>query len=183
MIPSFQVSSMNELWQESNLESPMNGLTHNGSTSARQSLYKRFADRIHVRPSLSRKLVSYQGNKSVPGLRWMKYKEGFSAGLVTGFLSKVQAERVLDPFSGAGTSILTACAMGLQGTGIEIMAVGNLAARAIAAASNGLETDVLDAESSSLLDAISRESYDPEFSFPRTLRLRSTLSRRTRKET
>ena len=157
---------MNELRRDSNFESPTNGLTHNGSTTARQNLYTRFAGRVHVRPNLSRKLVSYQGNKSVPGLRWMKYKEGFSAGLVTGFLSKVQAERVLDPFSGAGTSILTACAMGLQGTGIEIMAVGNLAARAIAAASNGLKTDVLDAESSSLLESISSESYDPEFLFP-----------------
>ena len=86
--------------------------------------------------------------------------------MVRGFLGQIQAERVLDPFSGAGTSVLTACGMGLQGTGIEIMPVGNLAARAIAAASNGLETSVLAAASSSLLEAVSRESYDDDFLFP-----------------
>ena len=73
---------------------------------------------------------------------------------------------MLDPFSGMGTSALTACGMGLQGTGIEIMPVGNLAARAITAASNGLEADAVRAASDRLLGAISRERYKEAFLFP-----------------
>ena len=36
----------------------------------RDALHARFAGR----------LVSYQGNRALPGLRWLRYKEGFSAG-------------------------------------------------------------------------------------------------------
>ena len=139
---------------------------NNGPTIARQDLYDRFKDRIRVNEALSRKLVSYQGNKSVPGLRWLKYKEGFSSNLVREFLRQVNAERLLDPFSGAGTSVLTAGGMGLQGTGIEIMPVGNLAARAIAAAANGLEPGKLAEASSGLLDRISQEDCDDVYRFP-----------------
>ena len=139
---------------------------NDGPTIARQSLYDRFKDRIRVNEALSRKLVSYQGNKNVPGLRWLKYKEGFSSSLVREFLGPVSAERLLDPFSGAGTSVLTACGMGLQGTGIEIMPVGNLAARAIAAAANGLDTGALTEASSGLLNAVSQYDCNDAFRFP-----------------
>ena len=46
----------------------------------RDALHARFADRLIVRRELSRRLVSYQGNRAQPGLRWLRYKEGFSAG-------------------------------------------------------------------------------------------------------
>ncbi len=134
--------------------------------SAREELYERFASRIHVSPILTRKLVSYQGNKSAPGLRWLKYKEGFSSQLVQLLLSEAGAKRVLDPFSGSGTSVLTACGMGMSATGIEIMPVGNLAGRAIAAASNGLDAAAMEAACSGLLAAITRDGYDREFLFP-----------------
>ncbi len=166
MNSTFPLFSSDGLPQASRLESAAGACLHNGPTTARRSLHERFASRIQVSQSLSRKLVSYQGNKRLPGLRWLKYKEGFSSGLVQGLLSQIQAERVLDPFSGVGTSVLTACGMGLRGTGIEIMPVGNLAARAISAASNGLEASATASASADLLKAISRENYDHNFLFP-----------------
>ena len=154
-------------------ESPEDGLpedglnrSRDGPATAQLSLHRSFASRIQVDQYLSRRLVSYQGNRNAPGLRWLKYREGFSSGLVRELLGRVKAERVLDPFSGIGTSALTACGMGLQGTGIEIMPVGNLAARAITAASNGLEADDIRAASDRLLGAISRERYNEAFLFP-----------------
>ena len=92
-----------------------------GFTEARRSLYERFADRISTEDSLSRKLISYQGNKHAPGLRWFKYKEGFSSELVRRLLARSDAKTLLDPFSGSGTAPLTASSLGIRGTGIEIM--------------------------------------------------------------
>ena len=137
-----------------------------GTTEAQRDLFDRFASRISSDDSLSRNLVSYQGNKNVPGLRWLKYKEGFSAKLVRELLAGIPAEYVLDPFSGSGTTALTVSSMGMVGTGIEIMPIGNLSARAIVAASNGLpHADYMQA-SNSLIDALSCNSYDDGLLFP-----------------
>ena len=129
-------------------------------TEARRSLYDRFASRISVKDSLSRKLVSYQGNKDAPGLRWMKYKEGFSSKLVRSFLGQIEATTFLDPFSGSGTGPLTASSMGMDGTGIEIMPVGNLSARAIVAAANGLRYNDFFYSSQDLIASLSSKEYD-----------------------
>lgn len=93
----------------------------------------RLADRIVTDVHLTRRLVSYQGNRDVPGLRWMKYKEGFSAGLVRSLLEQTGARRVLDPFSGIGTTALTASSMGMESVAIDVMPVGNEAAKAMIA--------------------------------------------------
>ena len=135
-------------------------------TQARRSLYDRFAARISVEDGLSRKLVSYQGNKQVPGLRWMKYKEGFSAKLVRSLLDQTEAKTFLDPFSGTGTAPLTAGSMGMDGTGIEIMPVGNLSARAIVAAANGLHCNHFIQASNDLIDSLLSDKYDAAFLFP-----------------
>lgn len=108
-----------------------------GETEARQALNKRFADRVAVDPEFTRRVVSYQGNRDVPGLRWMKYKEGFSRTLVDYLLDEYQPEHVLDPFAGIGTTALTAAGRGVAATGIEIMPVGILVGAGIAAAANG----------------------------------------------
>ena len=129
-------------------------------TEARRSLYDRFASRISVKDSLSRKLVSYQGNKDAPGLRWMKYKEGFSSKLVRSFLGQIEATTFLDPFSGSGTAPLTASSMGMDGTGIEIMPVGNLSARAIVAAANGLRYNDFFYSSQDLIASLSSKEYE-----------------------
>ena len=112
---------------------------HGGRTAARQALNDRFADRIASDPEFTRRTVSYQGNRQVPGLRWMKYKEGFSRELVDYLLDEYEPERVLDPFVGIGTTALIAAGRGIRATGIEIMPVGVLAGAGIAeAAANGL---------------------------------------------
>ena len=139
---------------------------HRQPTVARRSLYERFASRIQVSDRLSRRLVSYQGNKNAPGLRWLKYKEGFSAGLVKELLERTPAKSMLDPFSGTGTSVLTAGSMGIPGTGIEIMPIGNLAARAISAVSNGLEPDSFVKASNAIIDAVSQDHYNDRYLFP-----------------
>lgn len=136
------------------------------ATEARDSLYRRFADRICANPSLSRKLVSYQGNKKVPGLRWLKYKEGFSADLVRGLLHATGAKTFLDPFSGSGTAPLTAGSMGMDATGIEVMPVGNLLAQSISIASNGLEREDLYKSADGFLQTLERDQFSPEMMFP-----------------
>ena len=97
---------------------------------ARNALHERFADRLVVRDDLSRRLVSYQANKTAPGLRWFKYKEGFSAELVRDALRGADGP-VLDPFAGIGTTALVAAGSGHSATGVEIMPVGARAAAAI----------------------------------------------------
>ncbi len=171
--PSLLLTSTDTLAGESARPSP---------TEARQALYERFASRIEVGDHLSRKLVSYQGNKRTPGLRWLKYKEGFSAGLVKGLLEQAPAKSVLDPFSGTGTTALTAGSMGIPGTGIEIMPIGNLAARAIAAAANGLEPKRLARAARAVGEAISQSDYDESFLFPHVPITKSAFPEETEKD-
>ncbi len=54
---------------------------HGGDVKERQFLQERFAPRLSIHPGLTRKTVSWQGNRMLPGLRWMKYKEGFSGAV------------------------------------------------------------------------------------------------------
>ena len=136
------------------------------ATEARDSLHRRFADRICANPSLTRRLVSYQGNKKVPGLRWLKYKEGFSADLVRGLLDATDAKTFLDPFSGSGAAPLTAGSMGMDATGIEVMPVGNLLARSISVAANGLRQKEIDRAAGGFLQALERDQFSPDMMFP-----------------
>lgn len=120
--------------------------------SERERLLARFRDRLVVRPELSRRIVSYQANKTHPGLRWFKYKEGFSADLVRGFLGMADGP-VLDPFAGLGTTPLVAGSRGREAVGIEIMPVGARAAQAIAAVAGEVCIEALKAEFFALLQA------------------------------
>ena len=88
---------------------------HGGKVKGRQSLQERFASRLSIHPGLTRKVVSWQGNRESPGLRWMKYKEGFSGELVDALIEDAESESVLDPFSGIGTTPLTAAGRGTEG--------------------------------------------------------------------
>ena len=156
------------------------GSPNGGPTTARAALHARFADRIAVDHDLTRRLVSYQGNKCVPGFRWMKYKEGFSVPLVERFLDYGGAKpaRVLDPFSGMGTTALTASRGGCEATGIEVMQVGNLVARAIAAVANGIDPGRLSDASRGLLDYLEHGVPDPEHAFPHVRITRGAFSPR-----
>jgi len=124
-------------------------------------LLERFGSRISILPELTRKVVSWQGNRMSPGLRWMKYKEGFSCELVNALIDDAESRSVLDPFSGIGTTPLAAAGRGLQGSGIEIMPVGVLANMAIAHVSNGLQRTSFEKEGQSLLEWI-RSSRKPD---------------------
>ena len=129
-----------------------------GSTDARSALHERFADRLAVDPTLTRRIVSYQDNKAAPGLRWLKYKEAFSRVLVERCMDEVQPTAVLDPFAGVGTVPLIAAARGLDATGIEISPVGVLAGKAISHAANGLDRADFEAAADSVLREIGKNS-------------------------
>lgn len=105
----------------------------------RTKLYDRYERLLSVNTDFNRALVSFQGNKAVPFIRWLKYKEGFSTAFVRYVIKTLlPAERnkasVLDPFAGVGTSVTTAGALGHTGVGIELLPVGIAAARARVAA-------------------------------------------------
>ncbi len=137
-----------------------------GSARARQELEKRFERRLAVNPNLTRKIVSYQGNRRVPGLRWMKYKEGFSQSLVESLLDEFQPTAVLDPFAGIGTAPLIAAGRGMRTTGIEIMPVGALVGNGIAHAANGLSQEEFEKSSKELLNSLkSSENAPREYEF------------------
>ncbi len=102
------------------------------SSSERNSLYKKFESKIVHNPSLDRTLVSFQGNKYVPFSSWFKYREGFSERLVTYIIEKckLQPGILLDPFSGAGSSLFAAATLGWKTIGIELLPVGCFATEA-----------------------------------------------------
>ncbi len=85
-----------------------------------------FRSKLHVQPSLTRSLVSFQANKNRPVYRWYKYKEGFSASLVEHFFQRydLTSGKILDPFAGSGTALFTASTMGLDADGIELLPIG-----------------------------------------------------------
>ena len=153
-------------YPQSRAQTWSNASPNGGPTGAREALHARFADRIVVDHDLSRRLVSYQGNKGSPGFRWMKYKEGFSAALVERFLSISGPGAVLDPFSGIGTTALTASRRGRRATGVEIMPVGNLMASAMTAIANRLSRQQLATAAAELLSSIADARPDPGYAFP-----------------
>ena len=142
-------SNMKASGHMGSVESP-NG----GPVDERSSLHRRFEARMSVNPALTRRAVSYQGNRDLPGFRWLKYKDGFSRELVEQLIDGARPQSVLGPFSGIGTTPLIAAGRGLQATGIEIMPVGVLAGSAIAHAANGLRHDIFREASRSLLDRL-----------------------------
>ena len=141
--------------------------SNGGSARERRLLEERFLDRLAVNPALTRRAVSYQGNRRVPGLRWMKYKEGFSRSLVESAIEEFRPTAVLDPFAGIGTTPLIAAGKGIRATGIDVMPVGVLVGKAIAQVANDVPRDSLTSAGDALLDAVSSGSApDPEHSFP-----------------
>ena len=153
-----------------------------GLTRERADLHRRYADRVSVNPYLTRKLVSYQGNKESVGFRWMKYKEGFSTSLVRQLIKSGNGTQVLDPFSGIGTTALTAMGMGLQGTGIEILPLGNMVAHVVAYAANGLSVQEFCRDSQALLHAITHQDYDDQYALKHVPITKGAIPYRTGRE-
>ena len=90
-------------------------------------LAKDFKSKFSIAPFLSRKTVSFQGNKGKPAYGWYKYKEAFSAGLVEYLLGSYNGRvsgKVLDPFAGIGTTLFAASSQGIPADGIELLPIG-----------------------------------------------------------
>ncbi len=96
-------------------------------------LAESFKTQFSGAPFLSRKVVSFQGNKGKPAYSWYKYKEAFSAGLVEYFLGSYVGQvsgKVLDPFAGIGTTLFAASSQGIPADGIELLPIGQEIIRA-----------------------------------------------------
>jgi DNA modification methylase len=92
-----------------------------------KELEAHFSEILRVEPCLTRKIVSYQGNKTRPFYRWYKYKEAFSSSIVEYLLYKYQIPKgiILDPFAGMGTTLFSSAAMGYDSEGIELLPVAH----------------------------------------------------------
>ena len=133
----------------------------------RRSLHERFEGRLSINSRLTQKMISYQGNYDAPGFRWMRYKEGFSRGLIEQLIEDVQPSSVLDPFSGIGTTPLIAAGRGLRAIGIEIVPVGVLVGEAIALAANGLHQNSFTRTATQFLEYLNSDKEpSPEHAFP-----------------
>ena len=90
------------------------------------SLNQYFFDALVIDDALTRKLVSFQANKTRTYYRWYKYKEAFSADLVEYLFRKynVIKDKILDPFAGAGTTLFASSSLGYDSEGIEVLPVG-----------------------------------------------------------
>lgn len=102
------------------------------SSARRRELYEKFKSKILHNSSLTRTLVSFQGNKQVPFSGWFKYREGFSERLVTYLLQHLKPKPgiLLDPFSGGGSALFAANILGWKTLGIELLPVGIYATQA-----------------------------------------------------
>ena len=91
-----------------------------------KSLTEYFPNTLVVDNALTRKLVSFQANKTRTYYRWYKYKEAFSADLVEYLFHKykVVKGKILDPFAGAGTALFVSSALGYHAEGIELLPIG-----------------------------------------------------------
>ena len=92
----------------------------------RQKLEGAYRNLIEVNTSLDRKLVSFQANKHIPFYNWFAYKEGFSYQMVKMFIKdyRKNSGKLLDPFSGSGTTLFAANEMGFDSLGIELLPIG-----------------------------------------------------------
>lgn len=84
-------------------------------------------------------LSAFDPNLLLPRHRWYEFKEGFSEQLVHEAIKSVaegsKKVRILDPFVGSGTSLVTAGRIGHQAVGIEVNPFLAFAARAKCASS------------------------------------------------
>ena len=102
---------------------------------ARSTLYNEYSHIIKINEKLNRSIVSNQANKNIPFYRWLKYKEAFSCDLVEFVLNRfkpsgISNPKVLDPFTGMGTTLTSALKAGWCATGIEILPLGTASIQA-----------------------------------------------------
>ena len=67
-------------------------------------------------------LVNFQQSPNTPLQRWFPYREGYATELVSTFLKEMNIKgNVFDPFSGCGTTLLSARNAGLQSYGDHLL--------------------------------------------------------------
>ena len=118
---------------EKNEIQPETAELHEKIAALDAELAEDFKTQFSVAPFLSRKVVSFQGNKDKPAYSWYKYKEAFSASLVEYFLGSYDGQisgKVLDPFAGIGTTLFAASSQRIAADGIELLPVGQEIIRA-----------------------------------------------------
>ena len=96
---------------------------------ARVELELKYKSIMQPTQRFNRQLVSFQANKHVKMHRWFKFKEAFSAQLVHRLSESFRLQspcHILDPFSGASTTLLVARERGLDATGIEVLPIGDI---------------------------------------------------------
>jgi len=79
-----------------------------------------YADMVHAQP-----------NSGEPFQRWFRYREGFSPELITRAIAglKIPCERVLDPFCGAGSTLVAAQHAQVASVGFDVNPIVALVAR------------------------------------------------------
>jgi DNA modification methylase len=109
------------------------------------SLTNYFSSTLIIDESLTRKLVSFQANKTRSYYRWYKYKEAFSADLVEYLFNKynVFKGKILDPFAGAGTALFVCSALGYISEGMEVLPVGQKIIEAYILARGSHKLDII----------------------------------------
>ena len=76
-------------------------------------------------------LVNFKDNRKIAKHNWFEYKQGYADALVRTIIEKNPINKdqyVLDPFSGVGTTCLTAQSMGYKGGGFDINPIAILTA-------------------------------------------------------
>ncbi len=96
-----------------------------GSTSMKSEsiFYGAFPPGVEVvEQPMSLGEVTFVGGKDMPGHRWYKLRPSFAPLLVESIYENngKDAKKIIDPYSGAGTTVLTAKAMGVASYGIEL---------------------------------------------------------------
>lgn len=99
----------------------------------RQRLEQLYSKQLCVTDKFSRQSVSYQLSKKDALHSWLKYKEGFSANLVSILLEEMGAKHgdlVMDPFMGSGTTALVCRMKGIDSVGFDIMPISAVSIKA-----------------------------------------------------
>ena len=105
---------------------------------ARRKLEAHFSEVLEVTDKFNRQSVSYQLSKKVPLHSWLKYKEGFSANLVSSLIDEIGAQEgdlIMDPFMGSGTTALVCQAKGINSIGYDVLPISSVSIKAKSAAS------------------------------------------------